>query len=518
MKSIKKVETKIITGIIGSGKTSFINEYLDMKEEEYLFIVQFEDGHTKINSKYESIIVKEEDHLKIKEKLEFLIKEKNIEKLIIEWNSMKDIFNLIKILDDLKIINIESIVSVIDNKKFPIFYKNYRQLVEIPIIMSDLVIINEKNVELKKNIERINERASIYYKEEFKDKKEYSKKYIKTKIQYFGIRIIAIIIALFFIYNILFLGGNLDNEDIDKIKSVLAVSMGIVLEAIPFVLIGVILSSLMQNFIREEKILKIIPKNKIVGIVSALIMGFIFPVCDCGVVPITASFIRKKIPNYIAIIFMLSSPIMNPTVIFSTYYAFKDIYPGIVILRILLGIIVSIIVGIIISIIFRNKSVLKDELNYLDSIVNCNCEFCSVYNEKRGLKSFLTHIIDEFISVSKYLILGSIIAAIFQIVLPLELIYSFSTKDIIAIIVMIIFSYLISLCSTSDSFVSKSFFLKMPTISIIGFLVTGAMIDIKNTLVLSCFFNRKFIITLITLIILVSISTLLLIDKFFVFY
>ena len=76
-----------------------------------------------------------------------------------------------------------------------------------------------------------------------------------------------------------------------------------------------------------------------------------------------------------------------------------------------------------------------------------------------------------------------------------------------------LFAYLISLCSTSDSFVGKSLLSIFNQSSVVAYLLLGPMIDIKNIIVLFGNYKKSFVITLITLIfILIFIASVLVVN------
>ena len=65
-------------------------------------------------------------------------------------------------------------------------------------------------------------------------------------------------------------------------------------------------------------------------------------------------------------------------------------------------------------------------------------------------------------------------------------------NKISAIIVLMFFAYLISLCSTSNPFVGKSLLNSFGVVPIISYLLLGPMIDIK-TLLYYFVITRKFL-------------------------
>src|SRR5687767_13132719 len=98
--------------------------------------------------------------------------------------------------------------------------------------------------------------------------------------------------------------------------------LGIFIEAAPFLLLGTLASGLIEAFVRREDITRILPRNPIAATVVGAMMGFLFPVCECGVVPVTRRLFNKGLPMSVGIAFLLSAPVMNPVVLASTYAAF----------------------------------------------------------------------------------------------------------------------------------------------------------------------------------------------------
>ena len=99
---------------------------------------------------------------------------------------------------------------------------------------------------------------------------------------------------------------------------------GIVLQAVPFMLLGALLSSTLYAFVPDRLLIKIFPKKYGIGFLTALFAGSLFPVCECAAVPLMRSLIKKGVAMPIAVTFMLASPIVNPISIVSTLYAFPQ--------------------------------------------------------------------------------------------------------------------------------------------------------------------------------------------------
>ncbi|MBS7712852.1 permease, partial [Vibrio cholerae] len=90
------------------------------------------------------------------------------------------------------------------------------------------------------------------------------------------------------------------------------------LEALPFLLLGAIASSIINNYISEEYIARIMPKNPIAAIGAALIAAVITPVCECAIIPVVRRLIQKGIPVHIGVVLLMGAPILNFIVFGST--------------------------------------------------------------------------------------------------------------------------------------------------------------------------------------------------------
>lgn len=279
-----------------------------------------------------------------------------------------------------------------------------------------------------------------------------------------------------------------------NVQAFSTVFISILLEAFPFILLGVILSSVIHVFISENFFKRIIPKNMFFGTTVGAAMGFFFPVCDCGVIPVARRLMKKGVPLHTGIAFMLSAPIINPVVLFATYYAFKTLIPEMIIYRSILGLLIAMTVGILFSLFVNKETFLLDQSSQ-GHAYDCSCH----HHHGNKTKEIIHHVQGELFDIGKFLIIGAAIAAAVQTFLPRDIIHSIGQNTILAILAMLLFAYLLSLCSTADSFIAKTFVGQFTNSSILAFLLIGPMIDIKNTLVMAGNFRAKYLMNLIGL-------------------
>lgn len=278
--------------------------------------------------------------------------------------------------------------------------------------------------------------------------------------------------------------------------------ISIMIEAIPFIVIGVFISAIIQMFVTEAIIVRIMPGNRLGSVVLGTCLGALFPACECGIVPITERLIRKQVPLHAAIAFMLAGPIINPVVLFATYIAFGSSWQ-MVFYRGGLAIAVSITVGLLISFLFPENQ-LREYIDHKIETYYHKHEHEPEGNQPLQLtdkiRGTLSHAVDEFFSVGKYLVFGAFIAAAMQTYIKQSTLLAFGNTPVTATLVMILLAFIMSLCSEADAFVASSFRSTFPPGPLTAFLVFGAMVDIKNLMMMLSTFRKKFVATLVALI------------------
>lgn len=290
--------------------------------------------------------------------------------------------------------------------------------------------------------------------------------------------------------------NSLNMENIVNFKIIL---LSIVIEALPFVLFSVIVSAILNNFVSEDMIRRIIPKNKLLSIIPASLLGIIFPVCDCGMVPIVRRLVMKGVPLHTAVSFMLAAPIINPVVTAATSFAFRA-NGNMVIYRLGTAFFVACFAGWLTGLLFKNN-----ELKANANLHQHTCSCCGHHDVEHSINkfSFSEKIVrtvydagNEFFEMGKYLLIGAMLGALAQIMLPRALLLSVGQSPLLSIGVMMLFAFGISVCSAADAFIGASFYNSFSPGSLVAFMVFGPMIDLKNTLMLLHSFRLRFVIWL----------------------
>ncbi len=494
----------VVTGFLGSGKTTFISKMLHNRSKIRTLVIQFEDGEERLDKQVgkesdvgQLVFTKEElesDYENIRIKITEDIEMYDYDEIWVEWNGMEAFSKLEGILLQVRLasyLHIERVIYLAEAMQSKIMLGQTGEGPVSQVAASDLVLLRGESGEkerkkIKLMLKEISSSVEIISSSEDALVEKINKKKNNQNIVVSGIVFLmaVIFIAIFYFQQ---QGG--------AVNKVLTLFMGVFLQAVPFLVIGVLLSSAIQVFLPKGWMEKFFPKSPFIGMATGLIAGFFLPVCDCASIPVFKSLLKKGVPLPAAVCFMAAAPIVNPVVLISTYYAFNNDIRA-VLYRTGMGIICSLLIGLSF---FVRKPVdyLKEQT---DNLVFCSC---GCYEERKagtGLWSkvqlFMRHAQTEFYSVSKYLLIGIFISVIFQ-VMDLEWVKNLGSSSMpVAVLAMMVLAFLLSLCSSSDAVVARSMSGTFNFTSMLGFLVFGAIVDIKNVMMLKGYFKGRFVLRL----------------------
>jgi len=250
-----------------------------------------------------------------------------------------------------------------------------------------------------------------------------------------------------------------------------AIFLSIIIEALPFVLIGSIISGIIEVYITPERVYRFLPKNKFGRIFFGTFVGFIFPSCECGIVPIINRFLEKKVPSYTAVPFLVTAPVINPIVLFATYSAFGNSVK-MALYRALGSLLVATVLGIFLGFI-QTDSIQKEHRKPVHEH-----DFRDL---SKGQKLF------------QVFVFGCLFASLVQVYVPTRILTSISATPVIAILLLMVLSFLLSLCSEADAFVGSSLLTSFGVAPVLAFLVIGPMLDVKNLLMMKNYLKTRFI-------------------------
>jgi uncharacterized membrane protein YraQ (UPF0718 family) len=294
----------------------------------------------------------------------------------------------------------------------------------------------------------------------------------------------------------------------DKIFDLLSNFASIIYEALPFIVIGVIIAGLLEEFVPQQAIARIMPRNKYLAIALGGVLGIVFPMCECGIIVVMKRLLRKGLPLSVCVCYMLAGPVINVVVMISTFVAFDFKDPnayilggpwGMVLLRVGLSFVVAFITALVVDVEYRKHGNMllhpsvKQGLRLADEEITV---------ARRTWWQRIDHVTEtalhDFVDIMAFLILGALLAVLGRAWLDNSRIKD-DIPDLpaLSILLMMSFAVLFCLCSEADAFVAANFPVYWPPASKLAFLVLGPMMDLKLFMMYTRVFRPKLIYTII---------------------
>lgn len=308
-----------------------------------------------------------------------------------------------------------------------------------------------------------------------------------------AIRLLVLLLALGAI--VIIRDNTLTESFGSRAQTFVTIFLSIFIEAVPFLLAGAIVSGLLEVYVNKDMLYRFVPRNPVSAALVGGGMGMIFPVCECGVVPVTRRLYQKGLPISMGIAFMLAAPVINPIVFASTYAAFG--WGSILLGRFALSFLIAAAIGLIFY--FANpKDILLSGSIASPKHDHHHHDHSHSGNGNRFWTAMSTGG-DDFFDMGRYLIVGSMLAAGMQTLVPQPYLLALGEGAITSIIAMMTLAFVLSVCSTVDSFLALAFVNSFPPAAILAFLVFGPMVDIKSSLMFLGVFKRRVVVYLILL-------------------
>lgn len=286
----------------------------------------------------------------------------------------------------------------------------------------------------------------------------------------------------------------------DPIQDFLTLTLSIIVEALPFVVVGSLFSALIQVFVPAEKILRILPHNHMLRRLVISLCGAGIPACECGNVPVARGLLQKGLTPADSITFLLAAPIINPITILSTWAAFQfDL--SILWIRLVAAFIIANLVGWLISLYKNQHELLTDDFRKVCEVPETTHQHGPRWQQ--GLRLFKT----EILLMLGMLCVGASLAGLTQVFIPREILASVGADPVLSVFAMLILAFIISICSSMDAFFALAYTSTFTVGAISSFLVFGPMVDIKMLSLMKTTYKAKLLAIVVALVTLLSILT-----------
>lgn len=252
--------------------------------------------------------------------------------------------------------------------------------------------------------------------------------------------------------------------------------VSVTIQALPFLVLGVVVSGLIAVFVSPELVEKLLPRRPVLAVPTAGLAGMALPGCECGSVPIAGRLVSSGTPPAAALTFLLAAPAINPVVLVSTAVAFPN-DGRLVLARFIASFSAAVIVGMWWS---------RRSGDSLLEVVKHDHDHGS-----NRLESFMDVASRDFVHAGGYLVVGAMAAATLQLVVPRTVLDTVADNELLSVLVFAGLAVLLSICSEADAFVAAG----LPQFSLTSrlvFLVVGPVIDLKLVAMHAGIFGRRF--------------------------
>jgi hypothetical protein len=265
--------------------------------------------------------------------------------------------------------------------------------------------------------------------------------------------------------------------DAPALKAATTVFVAIVVQALPFLVLGVVLASAITAFVPESVWQRLLPKRPGLAVPVAGCAGAVLPGCECASVPVSGSLMARGVAPAAALTFLLAAPAINPVVIAATFVAFPG-EPQMAVARFGASLAVSIIMGWLWLRFGKGGWLRIPQRAHLEGSTRA--------------ATFRNAAVHDFLHAGGFLVVGAMAAAVLNVFVPREWLAAVADKPLLSVLALAGLAVVLSICSEADAFVAASL-TEFSLTARLAFLVVGPMVDLKLISLQGGTFGRAFV-------------------------
>lgn len=282
-----------------------------------------------------------------------------------------------------------------------------------------------------------------------------------------------------------------------RLQDGLTLSISVLIESMPFVMLGVVLSILVQVWLPAGVLERFLPRAGWARRAVLSLLGMLIPVCECGNVPFARGLLMRGISPADSLTFLVAAPIVNPIVIITTHAAFGwD--SGILVARLIGGYLIANLIGWIYSLHPDPQALLTERFQLA-------CEANAQDTSSKGRRT-LAQFVVELRAVMPALVIGSAIAGAVQVLIPRDVLLAIGSNPVLSIVAMAALAMTVAICSNVDAFFALSLAATFSPGSIVVFLLVGPLVDVKMLALLRTTFTTKTLAGIVVVVLLAAFA------------
>lgn len=276
----------------------------------------------------------------------------------------------------------------------------------------------------------------------------------------------------------------------------LTLAISVLVESLPFVVLGVVLSIVVQVWVPAGVIERWMPRQPWARRAVLSLLGMVVPVCECGNVPFARGLLMRGFTVPETLTFLIAAPIVNPIVILTTHQAF-GFDDGVLVARLVGGYLIANLIGWLYSRHPDHDGLLTDRFRDTCALAQAP-EHDPTGRGRRSLAQFVV----ELRAVMPALVIGSALAGAVQVLVPRDALLAIGSNPVLSIVAMVALAMIVSICSNVDAFFALSFASTFTPGSIVAFLLVGPLVDVKMLALLRTTFRTRVLAGMVVIVVL----------------
>lgn len=276
-------------------------------------------------------------------------------------------------------------------------------------------------------------------------------------------------------------------------QDLLTLATSVLVESLPFIVLGITLSIVVQVWVPQSWLMRWLPRNAIGRRAVISMFGMFLPVCECGNVPLARGLVRRGFSVPESMTFLIAAPILNPVVIITTHQAF-GFDDGILVARLLGGFLIANLIGWLYA-----KHPEPETLLTARFAEQCRIDEAS-HEHPTKWQQTLDLFVRETSILMPALVIGALVAGGIQVIVPREILVALGSDPLWSIVAMMVLAFIISVCSNVDAFFILPFAATFLPGSIVTFLVFGPIIDVKMLALMRTTYSTQTLIQITTVV------------------
>ena len=272
-----------------------------------------------------------------------------------------------------------------------------------------------------------------------------------------------------------------DLLDVPALRTGATVFVAVCVQAMPFLVLGVLISGAIAAFVPARVLRKVLPANPALAVPVAGLAGVALPGCECASVPVARRLMQQGVPESVALTFLLAAPAVNPVVLVATAVAFPAA-PQMVLARFLASLATAIVLGWIWARFGHRQWILDRALRAVP--IREGASKWAVFAETART---------DLVEAGGFLVIGGLTAATLNVLVPQSWFAVVGRNAVLGIAVMAVLAVVLALCSEADAFVAASL-AALPLLPRLVFLVVGPAVDVKLIALQAGTFGRAFVL------------------------